>query len=60
MNNNAYYEDDGQSPNFKPERDPDYVRDSRIDAELQRAFDDIESGTKLEILEKLVGDKSEN
>ncbi len=28
--------------------------------EIEALFDDIESGTKLEILEKLVGDKSEN
>ncbi len=36
------------------ERDPDVVRDARIDGELQEMFDDIDFGTQREILEKLL------
>ncbi len=33
--NDRYYEEGYDSPNFKPERDPDDVRDERIDEELE-------------------------
>ncbi len=32
--NDRYYEEGYDSPNFKPERDPDDVRDERVDDEL--------------------------
>ena len=42
-----------------PERDPDDVRDERIDAELARMFDDIELSTQVEILEQVLRPQEE-
>lgn len=39
IDNNEYYEDNEQSPNFKPERNPDDIRDERIDEELLEGFE---------------------
>ncbi len=36
------------------ERDPDVFRDERIDAELHEMFEDIDFGTQVEILERLL------
>ncbi len=37
--NDKYYEEGYDSPNFKPERNPDDVRDERIDKELRKDKD---------------------
>ena len=37
------------------ERDPDDVRDERIDAELAELFNDIELSAQVEILEQVLG-----
>ena len=37
------------------ERDPDDVRDERIDTELAELFDGIELSTQIEILERVLG-----
>jgi len=52
--NDRYYEEGYDAPNFTVEK---VSMDERRDAELLEQLESIESGTKLEILEKLVGDK---
>ena len=37
--NNKYYEEGYDSPNFKPERNPDDVRDERVDRELREELE---------------------